>query len=143
MRMGKVGAGDVAEAAWWSIPPPDLGDVAGLDDFAAAIALIVAAVVVAVVLIPLLLFGIELIIVGFVVAAGILARSLLGRPWVVQAIPIGRASDSLAWRVRGWRRSGRLIDEVAASLANGLAPAPAEEAELISNPALVSARAAR
>ena len=138
MSTGKVGAGDVAEAAWWSIPTPDLGDVGGLDDFAAAIALIVAAVVVAVVLIPLLLFGIELIIVGFVVAGGILARGLLGRPWIVRAMPVGHASGALAWRVRGWRRSGRVIDEVAASLASGLSPAPAEEAELISSAASAS-----
>jgi hypothetical protein len=130
--MGKVDADGVAEAAWWSITPPDLGDVGGLDDFAGAIALIVAAVVIAVVLIPLLLFGIELIIAGLVIAAGILARGLLGRPWVVQAIPVGRASGTLAWRVAGWRRSGRLIDEVATSLGNGLEPAPAEESELIS-----------
>jgi hypothetical protein len=136
MRMGKISPGDAAEAAWWSIPTPDFGDVGGLDDFAAAIALVVAAVVIALVLIPLLLFGIELVIAGLVIAVGILARGLLGRPWVVQAIPGDRASDSLAWRVRGWRRSGRLIDEVAASLASGLTPAPAEDAELMSTPAL-------
>jgi hypothetical protein len=142
VRIGKPRAGDVAEAAWWSISPPDLGDVAALDDFAAAIALVVAAVVVAVVLIPLLLFGIELIIVGFVIAAGILARGLLGRPWVVQATPVGSASESLIWRVPGWRRSGRLIDEVAASLTNGLKPEPAEAAELISAAPWASARRA-
>jgi hypothetical protein len=134
MSIGKMSAGDAAEAAWWSIPPPDLADVGGLDDFAAAIALIVAAVVIAVVLIPLLLFGIELIIVGFVIAAGILARGLLGRPWVVQATPVGRASESLSWRVRGWRRSGQLIDEVATSLSNGLQPAPAEDGAVRSGP---------
>jgi hypothetical protein len=128
VRIGKPRAGDVAEAAWWSISPPDLGDVAALDDFAAVIALIVAAVVVAVVLIPLLLFGIELIIVGLLIAAGILARGLLGRPWIVQATPVGRASESLTWRVPGWRRSGRLIDEVAVSLASGLQPAPSDAA---------------
>jgi hypothetical protein len=121
-----VGGGEAAEAAWWSMP-----DVGGVDDFAAGIAILVGALVVAVVLIPLLLFGIELIIVGFVIAVGIAGRSLLGRPWVVQATPVDNPAGALSWKVRGWRRSRRLIDEVATSLANGLEPAPAEAHELL------------
>jgi hypothetical protein len=112
-----------------------------LDDIGAGVLIAVGALVVAVVLIPLLLFGIELIIVGLVVAAGILGRGLLGRPWVVQATPAQDAGRSLAWRVVGWRRSGRLIDEVAASLTGGLQPAPAEAAEVVSTGATASVAA--
>jgi hypothetical protein len=105
---------------------PDGGSA---DDFAAGIAILIGALVVAVVLIPLLLFGIELILVGLLIAAGIIGRGLLGRPWVVEARCAENPSHALAWKVAGWRRSARLIDEVAASLANGRDPAPAEDAE--------------
>jgi hypothetical protein len=109
-------------------------DAGGPDEFATGLVILLGVVVVAVVLIPLLLFGIELIIVGLVVAAGILGRGLLGRPWVVQATPLDNPARSLAWTVVGWRRSGRLIDEVAASLSSGLDPAPGEPADLIRTP---------
>jgi hypothetical protein len=105
---------------------PDLG---AFDDLAAGLAALVAVVVVAVVLIPLLLFGIELVILGVAVAASILGRALPGRPWVVQAVPLGDQSPVLTWRVRGWRRSGRVIHEVARALQAGLDPAPGETAE--------------
>jgi hypothetical protein len=121
--------GDAASEAGWSMP-----DFGSADDLATGLLIAVGALVLAVVLIPLLLFGIELIIVGLVVAAGILGRGLLGRPWVVQATPVDGAGEPLAWRVIGWRRSGRLIGEVSAALTNGLDPTPAEAAELIQTP---------
>jgi hypothetical protein len=114
-------------------------DGGGPDDFAAGIAILVGALVVAVVLVPLLLFGVELILVGVLIAAGILGRGLLGRPWVVEARCSENPSGTLAWTVVGWRRSARLIDEVAASLASGRDPAPAEAAEVIRRPASGSA----
>jgi hypothetical protein len=123
----KVRAGNATGEAVWSVP-----DFGGPDELGTGLAVIAAVLVVAVVLIPLLLFGIELIIVGLVLAAGILGRGLLGHPWVVQATPVDVADQSLAWRGVRWRRSGRLIDEVATSLSHGLEPAPAEAAEVIS-----------
>jgi hypothetical protein len=39
------------------------------------------------------------------------------------------AAGAMTWRVVGWRRSARLIDEVASALATGLDPAPAEVVE--------------
>jgi hypothetical protein len=103
-------------------------DVGGLDDLATGLVILVGAVVVAVILIPLLLFGIELILLGFVVAAAILGRSLLGRPWIVQARPVSDAAPALSWNVTGWRRSARVIDEVATALAAGRDPSPSEAA---------------
>jgi hypothetical protein len=126
-RRVRLSGEDAAESAWWTMP-----DFGGVDDFAAGIAIFVGVIVVVVVLIPLLLFGIELIIVGLVIAAGILGRGVLGRPWVVQATPAEGAHGTLAWKVVGWRRSARLMDEVATALASGLEPAPAESAEEIS-----------
>jgi hypothetical protein len=125
--MGKPHAGDVAEAVL-PIPVPDLG---GLDDLGAAALVLLAVVVVAIVVIPLLLFGIELILLGLLIAAGILGRTLLGRPWIIRATPLGPEGEELSWRVVGWRRSNRVIEEVAASLSAGLDPSPAEAAELI------------
>jgi hypothetical protein len=126
-RMGKVRAGDTAEVL--SIP-----DFGGLDDIGMAILIIAAVVVVVIIVIPLLLFGIELIALGLVVAAGIVGRTLLGRPWIVQAIPEDDSAYALTWRVVGWRRSSRLIAEVTASLESGLDPGPAEATELLTEP---------
>jgi hypothetical protein len=125
VRMGKPRAGDAAEAV---LTIPDFG---GLDDLGAAVLVVVAVVVVAVVVVPLLLFGIELIVLGLVVAAGIVGRALLGRPWVVQAAPADGEAHVLAWKVGGWRRSARVINEVATALNSGLDPSPDEAAEQI------------
>lgn len=105
-------------------------DVGGLDDFGTVILVIVGLMVVALVVIPLLLFGIELIALALLIAAGIAGRTLLGRPWLVQAMPMQDGAEALAWQVVGWRRSSRLIDEVSDSLGSGLRPGPAEGQEL-------------
>jgi hypothetical protein len=100
---------------------PDAGDP---HDLVGTLGIILGAVVVAVIVIPLLLFGIELIVLGFVVAGGVIGRGLLGRPWIVEARRAGTSAQVLTWRVRGWRRSARLIDEVAAALSAGLDAPP-------------------
>ncbi len=103
-----------------SLYVPGGGD---LEDLALGVLLLVGGVVVVVILIPLLLFGVELIALGFLIAASILGRSLLGRPWVIRAAPVdGDAGETISWKVVGWRRSSRLIDEVATALAAGMAP---------------------
>lgn len=124
-RWRRVPARKAAAEALWA---PDIGGPDGLEF---TLAVIAGAVVVAVIVIPLLLFGIELILLGLLVAAGIVGRGLLGRPWIVQA---RRASESAAvfgWKMSGWRRSARLIDEVASALSAGLEPSPAEAQESI------------
>jgi hypothetical protein len=126
MHIGKAGPADAAEALF---TVPDLG---GIDELGGAMLALVAVVVVVIVVIPLLLFGIELILLALLVAAGITARTLLGRPWIVQAAPLIAKAEALSWRVVGWRRSNRLIDEVVASLSAGLDPSPAEASEPIS-----------
>jgi hypothetical protein len=90
-----------------------------------------ALVVIALVLVPLLLFGIELILLGLLVAAGIVGRTLLGRPWIVQAIPSGEKADTLTWSVVGWRQSARVMEEIATSLEAGRDPAPVEATDLL------------
>jgi hypothetical protein len=119
-RWRKLPAGKAAAEV---LSAPDIG---GPDDLAVTLAVLIGVVVVAIILIPLLLFGIELILLGLVVAAGILGRGLLGRPWIVQATHVSGQAAPLTWRVSGWRRSARLIDEVSAALSAGLDPSPAE-----------------
>lgn len=119
-RKGDGGGIDAAEALF-SVP-----DFDNLGDLGAAVLIVLALVVIALVLVPLLLFGIELILLGLLVATGIVGRTLLGRPWIVQAIPSGEKAGTLSWPVVGWRRSARVIEEVAVSLEAGLDPVPNE-----------------
>lgn len=116
-------------AGWFDIP-----DLGGIDDIGALIIAFIAIVVIAVVVIPLLLFGVELIIVGLLAAAGLVNRFALGRPWLVQAIASGTSDQPRAWEVKGWRGSGRVIDEVADALAAGLEPRLTEQATEILAP---------
>ncbi len=116
------------KAAAEALSVPDIG---GPDDLAVTLAVILGAVVFAVIIIPLLLFGIELILLGLVVAAGIVGRGLFGRPWIVQARRMSETAPAFSWRVSGWRRSARLIDEVTAALSAGLDPSLSEAQESI------------
>jgi hypothetical protein len=126
VRFGKRRAGEAAEILM-------LPDVGGFDDIGAVVLVLVAVAAIVIVVVPLLLFGIELILLGLVVAAGIVGRTLLGRPWVVRAVPVGDDARVLAWRVYGWRRSARVIEEVAAALDAGHDPVPSETVERIYN----------
>lgn len=126
IRMGKAKAQDAAEAVLFV---PDLGS---LDDLGAAALALLAVVVVAIVVVPVLLFGVELILLGLLIAAGIVGRALLGRPWLVRATPMNSGLDAMNWRVVGWRRSSRVIEEVVASLGAGRDPRPAETADSLS-----------
>jgi hypothetical protein len=123
VRFGKSRAGETAEAA---LMLPDIG---GVDDIGAAVLVVVAVAVIAIVVVPLLLFGVELIVLGLVIAAGILGRALLGRPWVVQAVPVDGEAQVVTWRVSGWRRSARVIEEIVAALNAGRDPMPSETIE--------------
>jgi hypothetical protein len=92
--MGKAPerAGDAFFAA------PNLGSA---EDLVVAILAVLAVVVLVLVVIPLLLFGLELILLRMVIAAGIFTRTLLGRPWIVEAMPLDGDAKRLGWRVGG------------------------------------------
>ena len=99
---------------------PALPDPGSLD-LGQGLLLVAAVVAAALILIPILFLGIELVVLGALLAAGVTARTLLRQPWVVEA----RSSDALTserlleWRVRGWRKSGKLIGQVASDLLAG------------------------
>ena len=110
----------------WAIPIIDVGS---FDSPVAFLAGVAVAVLLALILLPLILFGVELMIAGLLVALGISARAAFGRPWVVQATPLSGSTEALAWEVQGWRRSGKVIDEIAAGLTAGLPPNPVGDKE--------------
>jgi hypothetical protein len=99
---------------------PDLASV----DFEEGLLVVAAIVAFILVLVPLLFFGIELIVLGALLAGGVIARTVLRQPWVIEA----RSTDprtsarQLEWTVRGWRNSGKLIDQVASDLSAGREP---------------------
>ena len=116
-RHGRIAPDSLVEAGG------GLPDLSGVDS-APALLLAAAAVVALLLVIPLLFFGIELIVFGVLVAGGLTARVVSRKPWVVEATSYDPlASDrQLEWRVRGWRRSGELIEQVASDLAAGREP---------------------
>ena len=121
-RLGRPSRREIASESLSNIGPglPDIGNL----DLGQGLLLVAAVVAVALILIPILFLGIELIVVGALLAAGVMARTVLRQPWVVEA----RSSDAVAperrleWRVRGWRKSGKLIGQVASDLSAGRKP---------------------
>ena len=73
-----------------------------------------------VVVLPLLLLVGEAV----VVAVGVYA---LSRRWVVEASTLGPPPDRFAYRVKGWRRSRKAVQEVADALRQGRDPELAAE----------------
>jgi hypothetical protein len=123
--VGRPRRGEIASESLLNVGPawPDFGNV----DLGEGLLLVAAVVAVALILIPILFLGIELIVVGALLATGLMARTLFRQPWVVEA----RSSDLLTsgrlleWRVRGWRKSGKLIGQVASDLSAGREPSAA------------------
>ncbi|HWD69181.1 MAG TPA: hypothetical protein VG293_03240 [Solirubrobacteraceae bacterium] len=97
------------------------GDVGVLDafdglDLESGLVLLAAAAAIVLIVVPLLLFGVELIIVGCALAIGVVSRSLFGKPWTVAATRDGAAIPAALWRVRGWRASSELIEQICIEL---------------------------
>ena len=100
--------------------PGDIG-LDGADDIFGVIVLIFVALVAVVLLftvvLPLVVMGVELIALLLVFFWGIAARVVLRRPWTIRAR--SRDGRELAWKARGFRRSGRVRDAAAEALARG------------------------
>jgi hypothetical protein len=97
---------------------------AGPGDFADAelggLAAIAVAMVVFLVIWPIIAIALELVVLVLICLVGIAGRVLFRRPWTViarsQATGPPRRHE---WRVVGWRRSTRLINDVIDSLKRG------------------------
>jgi hypothetical protein len=72
-----------------------------------------------VVLLPLIFFVVEALFVFGLIA---LSRGV----WVVEASTPGPPPETKAWKVKGWTRSRRAVDEVASELRAGVQAAPEE-----------------
>jgi hypothetical protein len=110
------GTGDGFRDSWFDVP--DIGSF----DLGDGLLFSLIALAVVVILIPILFFGAELIVVGVILAAGILTRVFGLKPWVVEAKAVEPAARRVEWQVRGWRKSRRLIGDVAGDLAAGRKP---------------------
>jgi hypothetical protein len=101
-----------------------LGQGVGGVDIQGGALVVVAALAAALVVIPLLFFGVELIILGVLLAAGVVSRVFRRQPWVIEATSSDPLTSGrqLEWRVVGWRKSLKLIDQVVSDLAAGREP---------------------
>jgi hypothetical protein len=121
-KLDRPRRGDIASGSVYNVGSgwPDIGNL----DLGEGMVLAAAAVALVLILIPVLFFGVELIILGVLLAGGVIARTLLRQPWVVQATSTDPLTSGrqLEWRVRGWRKSGKLIAQVASDLSAGREP---------------------
>jgi hypothetical protein len=100
------------DSPWWELGGAE--DAVGLLLAIAAIALVV--LIFTTVVVPLIALTIELVVLVVLFLGGIAGRLLFRRPWTVGATD-GRRE--LTWHAVGFRRSGRVRDQVAAALAAG------------------------
>jgi hypothetical protein len=122
------GGGGSASDAWWRL---DLGVDAdeAIVILGVVVAVIAAIVLFATVVVPLVVLGIEILLLIVVFVGGLAGRLLFRRPWTIRA----RSADGreLTWRAVGFRRSGRMRDEIAAALSRGQTDVQPAEAEAV------------
>jgi hypothetical protein len=78
-----------------------------------------AAIVVALLvffLLPLIGIALELAILIALLSSGLVGRLLLRRPWTIEAVNLDRPQQSVAFAVKGWRRSRRALDELTTTI---------------------------
>ncbi len=108
--------GDAEGGDWLSSAELD-----GADDVfvvvIAVVAVIATIVFLTTVVFPIIVLAFEVMVVLVLLVGGIAGRLVLRKPWTIRA----RAEHGreLTWRAQGWRRSGRVRDDVAAALALG------------------------
>lgn len=110
----------------------DAGSVAEGDDPLSFLLLFILSVVLWVVL--TLVFAVVVAVIALVVEAVVAAlvlvvaaagRVVLRRPWTVVARCVKGLPRRHTWAIVGWRASGKMVDDVARSLAEGTALPPA------------------
>jgi hypothetical protein len=104
----------------------DLGDDLGiLGAILIAILAVIIFVALAFLLLNVVALAIELFIIVVLLIAGVVGRVVFRRPWTVYARTEGQLWHS---SVKGWRASGRALDDVAERIRSGaeLQPAPGD-----------------
>jgi hypothetical protein len=92
------------------------------DSITVTLAIAAGMLIVCFVLLPLLGVALELIPAVAVVGFGVFGRVVLGRPWVIEAVDLDDRGRSRTFAVRGWRASGRAVDEISTAIAAGSPP---------------------
>jgi hypothetical protein len=100
----------------------------------AGLAIGAAIVLFIVILLPLLGVALELVFVLLLFSSGLIGRVVLGRPWTVEAIGLGDAERSVAYGIKGFRKTGRAVEELATALASDGPPERLSEGERTSLP---------
>jgi hypothetical protein len=98
-----------------------------LDSATAALLIAGALLLICFVILPLLGVALELIVALAALAFGLFSRVVLRRPWVVEARPLD-GGQPRRFAPRGWRASGRAVEEIATALAAGGSPSHEEAA---------------
>lgn len=99
-----------------------------------AVAIAAVAALTVFVLVPGLIFLAEYAMFWLLVGGWILYNTLTGRPWVIGVTRYEYEEPEWAFRVKGWKNSQLVIDDLADDLRRGEAPVPNEvavEVELI------------
>jgi hypothetical protein len=95
---------------------PDVFD-GGLAGLAILVVAAAIAIVVVVVLLPLIGLVLELLLLLLLLSSGVFGRVVLGRPWTVEAIDLDDGERSVAYAVKGFRRAGQAVEELANAVA--------------------------
>jgi hypothetical protein len=97
---------DLASDVWWAL--------------AAAVVVFVFLLV----LLPLLSLVLQIVAVLILLSSGLFGRLVLGRPWIVEAVPVdGDPELRAVFAVKGWRESGQAVAELRTAItAAGVPP---------------------
>jgi hypothetical protein len=105
------------DPSWW-VDPLALAD-AGLGGLIVGLGIAVTVTFLILFVWPVVAIALELVILFLALIVATAGRFVLRRPWRIVARSRSAGPATLAWHVVGWRESGRVIDEVADSLAGG------------------------
>jgi hypothetical protein len=110
----RFGRGRKESDGWFDLPLPDLFDSA------AGLAILAATVIVLLllffVLLPLIGLLLELLVLFVVLSSGLFGKLLLGRPWTVEARNLDDPERSVAYAIKGYRRAGDAVTELASAI---------------------------
>ncbi len=106
--------GDGGDGTWLELGGFDDAFGIGL----ALIGIVLLVLLFTTVVVPVIALTIELMVLIALLAGGLVGRLVFRKPWTVRARREGEDRE-LRWHATGFRRSGRMRDEIAAKLAQG------------------------
>ena len=101
----------------------------GLGGFALALLAIIAIVIAILFVLPAFILLVEVLIVAFLVLVATLIRVLFRQPWLVDAV--GDDGTHLTWKVIGYAKSRRAVEDIASLLGKGVASPTIPDAVIV------------